>query len=181
MKKIALFIISVFAMSFLSKGQDTIVNPSPYLLYSSCTSPDSVVLWAGISPLSRGFVIENYGDGRIIYGIAVTAKFPLPDNSMLTYYERRKDTIMLADSIAGKTIPYPIDYWFKQYPISIDDDIYYDTCVDTLRPCFLYLFDSPHQNVDTFYVGLKAPLSTWSDSTQVFIYGTIFYVGEGQT
>lgn len=174
MKKIIIFLLSVVAVPVISLGQDTLVNPSPYLLYSSCLYPDSVANITRNLQNPFMYAIENYGEGRhTIYGIAVTAKFPIPDKSKLTYYERHNDTVTLVDSIEGSTVPYPIDYHIKHY--NSHWCWVFDTCepkLDTL-PCFLYLFDTPHKNVDTFYVGLKAPRSTWEDTNQISLFGTV--------
>lgn len=130
------------------------------------------------------YAIENYGTGSLIYGIAVTAKFPIPGNSKLTYYERHNGTITLADSIEGATVPYPIDYYFYYSDYS---PLFYDTSTVKFAPfpCFLYLFDSPHKGVDTFYVGLNASYSTWQDTNQIYLYGTVLPIrhnwNDGQT
>ena len=167
MKKIIIFLLSVVAVPVISQAQDTLVNPSPYLLYSSCLYPDSVANITRNLQNPFMYAIENYGEGRhTIYGIAVTAKFPIPDNSKLTYYERHNGTVTLVDSIEGSTVPYPIDYYLHYYKYPEHGD----TVFFGAFPCFLYLFDTPHKNVDTFYVGLNVPLFTWEDSNQIYIY-----------
>ena len=166
MKKL-FFIISVVIIPFLAKGQDTLIYPSSDMLYSSCNHPDSIN-GSEHSILPHHYAIENYGENtHTIYGIAVTAKFPIPANSSLRFYERIDGAVRITDTIAGETVPYPFNYYIKYY--------LYPSATTTAStiPCFLYLFDTPHKNIDTFYVGLNAPRSVWMDTNQIYLYDEI--------
>lgn len=178
MKKL-FFIISVVIIPFLAKGQDTLIYPSPDMLYSSWSCPDSIYGISWHSSLPHHFAIENYGENtHTIYGIAVTAKFPIPANSTLRFYERIDGAVRITDTIAGETVPYPFNYYIKYYPYCSAT-----TTASKTIPCFLYLFDTPHKNIDTFYVGLNAPLSVWVDSNQIHIYDILYWTPDnrGQT
>ena len=166
MKKL-FFIISIVIIPFIAKGQDTLIYPSPDMLYSSCIHPDSIN-GSEHSILPHHYAIENYGENtHTIYGIAVTAKFPIPANSSLRFYERIDGAVRITDTIAGETVPYPFNYYIKYY--------LYPSATTTAStiPCFLYLFDTPHKNIDTFYVGLNAPRSVWMDTNQIYLYDEI--------
>ena len=171
MKKLFLFIISVVIIPFIAKGQDTLIYPSSDMLYSSWSCLDSIYEIRGHSTLPHHYAIENYGENtHTIYGIAVTAKFPIPANSTLRFYERIDGAVRITDTIAGETVPYPFNYYIKYY--------LYPSATTTASktiPCFLYLFDTPHKNIDTFYVGLNAPLSVWVDSNQIYIYDILYW------
>ena len=167
MKKL-FFIISVVIIPFLAKGQDTLIYPSSDMLYSSWSCLDSIYEIRGHSTLPHHYAIENYGENtHTIYGIAVTAKFPIPANSTLRFYERIDGAVRITDTIAGETVPYPFNYYIKYY--------LYPSATTTAStiPCFLYLFDTPHKNIDTFYVGLNAPRSVWMDTNQIYLYDEI--------
>ncbi len=165
MKKL-FFIISVVIIPFIAKGQDTLVHPYPDMLYSSCDHPDSIDQIGGPSVVPHIWAIENYGENtHTIYGIAVTAKFPIPANSTLRFYERIDGAVRITDTIAGQTVPYPFNYYIKYYLYRSAT-----TTASKTIPCFLYLFDTPHKKVDTFYVGLNAPRSVWMDTNQIYLY-----------
>ena len=170
MKKL-FFIISIVIIPFIAKGQDTLIYPSSDMLYSSWSCLDSIYEIRGHSTLPHHYAIENYGENtHTIYGIAVTAKFPIPANSTLRFYERIDGAVRITDTIAGQTVPYPFNYYIKYY--------LYPSATTTASktiPCFLYLFDTPHKNIDTFYVGLNAPLSVWVDSNQIYIYDILYW------
>jgi len=176
MKKL-FFIISVVIIPFLAKGQDTLIYPSPDMLYSSCIHPDSIYAIGGANKWPYSIAIENYGENtHTIYGIAVTAKFPIPANSSLTFYERVDNVVRITDTIAGETVPYPFNYYIKYYPYCSAT-----TTASKTIPCFLYLFDTPHKNIDTFYVGLNAPWSIWQDSNLIYLYATWYWAHDGET
>jgi hypothetical protein len=105
--------------------------------------------------------------------MAVTAKYPLPDNASLTLFEELDGSIQLTDSISGQNVPYPFYYFLKYYRGNHHQD-------STTLPCFLYLFDTPYDVIDTFYLGVHAPMSTWMDTNQLLVYASRFayYIGD---